>query len=130
MTAIRDSLELPYFRYMPTEAVAAACASFEYGAEKYSPINWQKGLPWQQIIDSLRRHLDDFEKGVDIDESGLPHICMIMSNAAMLATSYIRNIGEDNRIDSTDPELLRLSSKECAEWMKECLSHSKIKKDK
>jgi hypothetical protein len=100
--AKREALSLMYLRQLPLEAMIAAATSFEYGANKYSSRNWEKGLPWQQLIDSLRRHLDDFERGMDYDNgedgSDLPQVCMIMASAMMLTTSYLREIGEDDRL--------------------------------
>lgn len=124
--AMREALSSPYFRQAPLEAIAAGCASLEYGAQKYADRNWEKGLPWQQLIDSLRRHLDDFERRIDIDDgpngSNLPHICAIMANAMMLSASVIRGIGEDNRmVDLPDNAL---SAKDCAKWMEQVLKDS------
>lgn len=117
--AMRESLGTPYLRQIPLEAVAAGAASLEYGAAKYSNRNWEHGLPWQQLIDSLRRHLDDFERGHNIDNgpggSGLPHVSMIMANAMMLSASYIRGIGDDNRLPATFPTAF--NAKETAKWI-------------
>lgn len=127
--AQREALGIPYFRQVPLEAIAAGAASLEYGALKYSDRNWEKGLPWQQMIDSLKRHIDDFERGKDYDDgkngSDLPQVCMIMACAMMLCTSVIRNIGEDDRLPATDDSAM--SAKECAVMMKEWLDASNLK---
>lgn len=127
--AMREALGVPYFRQVPLEAVAAGATSLEYGALKYAHRNWEKGLPWQQMIDSLKRHIDDFERGHDFDDgengSGLHQVCMIMASAMMLSTSVIRGIGEDDRMPPTSDEAL--SAKECAKWMKMQLENSRIK---
>jgi hypothetical protein len=124
--ALREALGVPYFRQVPLEAVAAGATSLEYGAIKYANRNWEKGLPWQQMIDSLRRHLDDFERRSDYDDgengSGLHQVCMIMASAMMLSASVIRGIGEDDRMDAPDEEAL--SAKDCAKWMKEQLDRA------
>jgi hypothetical protein len=124
--AVREALGLPYFRYIPLEAVAAAAAAFEYGANKYEPRNWERGLPRQQLIDSLRRHLDDYERGANYDDglngSNLPQVCMIMASAMMLAASDIRNIGEDNRIPA-DPNTM--TGKEMATWISKALERTR-----
>ena len=55
------------------------------GAIKYEKHNWRKGMDWSRCIDSLKRHLLAFEKGVDIDEeTGLEHLGHIMVNAMFL----------------------------------------------
>jgi len=123
--ALRESLTIPYLRQVPLEAIAAGAASLEYGAKKYANRNWEKGLPWQQLIDSLRRHLDDFERGHNTDDgingSNLPHVCAIMANAMMLSASYVRGIGEDDRLPPTDTRNA-LSAKDCAKWMDHVLA--------
>ena len=117
--AQREALGVPYFRQVPLEAVAAGATSLEYGAIKYAHRNWEKGLPWQQMIDSLKRHIDDFERGHDYDDgsdgSGLHQVCMIMASAMMLSASVIRGIGEDDRMPKVGKEAL--SAKECAKWI-------------
>lgn len=127
--AMREALNIPYMRQIPLEALAAAAASLEYGAIKYAHRNWEKGLPWQQMIDSLKRHIDDFERGIDYDDaeggSGLPHVCMIMASAMMLTASVIRNIGEDDRLPPIDENAMK--AKEAAKLIKELLDNSTIK---
>lgn len=113
--AQREALHVPYFRQVPLEAVAAGAAALEYGAKKYAHRNWEKGLPWQQMIDSLKRHIDDFERRNETDESGLHQVCMIMASAMMLSASVVRGIGEDDRMPAPAEEAL--SAKECAKWI-------------
>lgn len=124
--AMREAIGVPYFRQLPLEALAAGAAALEYGAQKYDNRNWEKGLPWQQMIDSLKRHVDDFERGHDYDDaengSGLPHICLIMSSAMMLAASVVRGIGQDDRLPSVDENAF--TAKECAKWVEAQLALS------
>lgn len=55
------------------------------GANKYGARNWMKGLTVSSILDSLNRHLLEYEKGIDIDpESGLSHLSHIGANLMML----------------------------------------------
>lgn len=124
--AAREALHIPYFRQVPLEAIAAGATSLEYGAKKYCERNWENGLPWQQMIDSLRRHLDDFERGIEYDDgpngSGLHQTCMIMASSMMLCASVIRKIGEDNRLPPIKSNAM--TAKECAKWMAEQLERS------
>ena len=124
--AMREALGVPYFRQVPLEAVAAGATSLEYGAKKYADRNWEKGLPWQQMIDSLKRHIDDFERRSDYDDgpdgSGLHQVCMIMASAMMLSASVIRKVGDDDRMQA--PGDSAYSSKEAAKWMQSQLEFS------
>jgi hypothetical protein len=130
--AVREALGMPYTRHIPLEAIAAAAASLEYGAKKYSDRNWEKGLPWQQMIDSLKRHVEDFERGHDYDNgedgSDLHQVCMIMASAMMLSASVIRGIGVDDRLIATDEHAL--SAKQCAKFIKGQLENSRPVKGK
>ena len=125
--ALREALGVPYMRQLPLEGLAAGAAALEYGAMKYADRNWEKGLPWQQMIDSLKRHIDDFERRKDFDDgptgSGLPHVCMIMAGALMLSSSVIRRIGEDDRMPET--AATALDAKTCAKWINEQLKRAK-----
>ena len=121
--AMRAALGIPYFAQVPLEAVAAGAAALEYGALKYENRNWEKGLPWQQLIDSTKRHIDDFERGRDYDDgsdgSGMHQVCMIMAGAMMLAASVIRGVGKDDRLPAVAGDAL--TAKECSRWMREQL---------
>ncbi len=128
----REALGMPYTRHIPLEAIAAAAASLEYGAKKYADRNWEKGLPWQQMIDSLKRHVEDFERGRDYDDgpdgSDLHQVCMIMASAMMLSASVIREIGVDDRLPAVDEKAL--TAKECAKFIKGQLENSRPVKGK
>ncbi len=61
----------------------------EFGAAKYAPDNWKKGLNREEILESIKRHLDALFDGQEFDEkdsptdishSGLHHIGHIMCN--------------------------------------------------
>jgi diadenosine tetraphosphatase ApaH/serine/threonine PP2A family protein phosphatase len=121
--AMREAIGVPYFRQLPLEALAAGAAALEYGAQKYDNRNWEKGLPYQQMIDSLKRHIADFERGRDYDDaeggSGLPHVALIMSSALILSASVIRGIGQDDRLPAVDDEAM--TAKEAAKWIQQTL---------
>lgn len=124
--ALREALGVPYMRQLPLESLAAGAAALEYGAVKYAHRNWEKGLPWQQMIDSLKRHIDDFERRKDYDDghtgSGLPQVCMIMASAMMLTSSVVRGIGEDDRMPPPGDDAF--DAKTCAKWINEALERA------
>lgn len=46
-----------------------------FGAHKYAPGNWLKGMSWSTVLEGVKRHIMAFEMGEEIDkESGLPHL--------------------------------------------------------
>jgi len=70
-------------------ALEGAARSFGEGVEKYGRGNWKKGMPPEEVIDSMGRHLLALMSGELIDEkSGLPHVDKITSNALMLAEYF------------------------------------------
>lgn len=59
------------------------------GSLKYAARNWEKGMSWTSVLASLKRHLAEFEKGVDFDaETGEKHIDHIACNVHFLQAYY------------------------------------------
>lgn len=71
---------------VPQSALAPMVRVLEFGAIKYAPNNWKKGLSITEICESLKRHLDSFMEGEEnCPESGLSHIGHIQCNALFLS---------------------------------------------
>jgi hypothetical protein len=69
-----------------------------FGAKKYSPDNWRKGMAWRRLIGAAKRHLGAFNRGVDIDEeTGLPHLAHLMCCAMFLLEYQLTKNGTDDR---------------------------------
>ena len=65
---------------------------------KYPEGNWEKGMPWTEVIASAMRHLEAIRLREDIDEeSGLLHAAHLQANAAMLTEYYFTKQDFDNR---------------------------------
>ena len=70
---------------IPPSAMKALASVLQYGAQKYSARNWEKGAEFSVPYASLLRHLTAWWEGENNDlESGLPHTYHILMNAAML----------------------------------------------
>jgi len=53
------------------------------GLDKYPENNWEKGMPWSEVIASALRHLEAIRLGEDIDiESGLLHAAHLQCKRA------------------------------------------------
>jgi hypothetical protein len=77
----------------------------EFGAIKYAPYNWMKGLNYTEICESLLRHTHAFLEGEDNDpESKLSHVGHILCNGLFLSYMYLFKKEFDNRhkIDSSE----------------------------
>lgn len=72
---------------IPPAATEGIGLVLTFGAGKYTPYNWAKGIEFSKIIAAIKRHLLAIERHEDIDEeSGLLHIDHIACNAAFLQT--------------------------------------------
>ena len=88
---IRFDLLEPY-------AIEQLAKVFTKGAEKYEPNNWLKGMPWMDVVASLKRHLNEFEQGVDFDEeTNLYHMAHVAWNAMAIVSYYKHKPEFDNR---------------------------------
>ena len=66
---------------------------------KYPAGNWEKGMPWTEVIASAMRHLEAIRLGEDIDqESGCLHAAHLMCNAAMLTEFHYTHPEFDDRV--------------------------------
>lgn len=70
-----------------------------FGAIKYAPNGWRKGMAWTRAIGSMLRHTIAYAMGQDLDpESGLSHLGHIGCNLMFLA-AYRRDKGTlDDRV--------------------------------
>lgn len=60
-----------------------------FGAQKYAPHNWEKGIEWSRIIGAIKRHTLAIERGEDYDpETGLLHSAHLMCEAGFLTEFY------------------------------------------
>ena len=70
----------------------------EFGAVKYAPWNWSKGLSRVQLCGSLLRHVFLYIRGEDIDQdSGLNHTDHILWNASALSHNVHWNLADGRR---------------------------------
>ena len=84
---------------LPRYAINELAKIITRGSEKYLPRNWENGMAWTTVLDSLKRHLLEFENCKDYDpETQCLHIAHVMCNAAFLTEYYkIYPQGDDRR---------------------------------
>ena len=100
---------------IPPDATEGIGKVLTFGARKYAPYNWAKGINYSRIIGAIKRHLLAIERKEDTDpESGLLHADHIACNVAFLQT-YMRHPYQyaefddryefnEKRIDNNDGE--------------------------
>lgn len=70
-----------------------------FGAIKYAPNGWRKGMAITRCLGSMFRHMIAFAMGQDNDpESGLSHLGHIGCNLMFIAAYLKRNPGLDDRV--------------------------------
>lgn len=88
----------PRLGLIPPNAELQIGQVFSFGAEKYDDHNWLNGLKYLSILDSLRRHLNSWYRGEELDpESGLSHLAHAATNAVMLLEMSIVRPEFDDR---------------------------------
>lgn len=106
MSGKRRNASKPRLGLIPPYAERAVAEVLTFGAEKYGRHNWQLGLSFIEVLDSMRRHINAWHGGEDIDaESGLPHLAHAATNALMLLElSQLRPSYDDRpcRLDASE----------------------------
>ena len=93
----------PKWSLVPQTALIPMVRVLEFGATKYTPYNWMKGLSVTEICESLKRHLDAFMEGENTDkESLLSHIGHIQCNALFLSWMMENRPDLDDRTNIED----------------------------
>ena len=102
--AKREKLHALPYDLVPFQEIADAYVRVaEFGAKKYEPWNWSKGLPRVQILGSLLRHTFAYLRGHERDDgpggSGLLHTDHILWNAAALVHNVHWNLEDGRRAE-------------------------------
>lgn len=88
----------PQFHLIPSDGLSELAKVYVFGASKYAPYNWERGMAWSRVFNALLRHLYAFWDGERHDkETGLHHMAHVAWNALALLVYSLRGIGEDDR---------------------------------
>lgn len=69
-----------------------------YGAKKYAPRNWEKGMAWSRPFGAAMRHLWAWWRGEILDpETGYSHLAHAACCIMFLLTYEQRRVGTDDR---------------------------------
>jgi hypothetical protein len=91
--------EKPRVDLVPVQGIVAAARAFTFGARKYSPWNWAKGMGWLRLFGATLRHLFAWAAGEEKDpESGLCHLDHALASLFMLQAHQELQLGKDDRM--------------------------------
>jgi hypothetical protein len=83
---------------LPLKYLRGTVRVLMFGAKKYAPWNWRKGMPWTQPYNALQRHLDAWIEGEDIDpETGENHLDHAMCELVFLRCFVEEHPDKDDR---------------------------------
>src|SRR4051794_11871236 len=75
----KDDGNKPRMDLLDSDAIEELAKVLAFGAGKYAPNNWRKGLTYGRLIAAAMRHLFAFLRGEDNDpETGLSHAAHAM----------------------------------------------------
>jgi len=82
----------------PWDAFLAIVKVLSFGANKYAPRNWEKGMDWSRPWSALQRHLTAWwgQEGLD-PETGYSHLWHAGCCLVFLIAYEIRGVGKDDR---------------------------------
>lgn len=92
-----DQSKLPH-HLLPLDAIDEVTAILQFGATKYDPRNWEKGMAWSRLFSAALRHLFAWwmKRGTDPD-TGRSHLAHAMCCVMFLLTYELRGVGTDDR---------------------------------
>src|SRR3990167_191438 len=60
---------------LPMKYLRGVVQVLMYGANKYAPHNWRRGMPYTQVYNAMQRHIHAYMDGIDNDaDTGLSHL--------------------------------------------------------
>jgi hypothetical protein len=94
----KDDHAKPRMDLIAPEAMVALARVLTFGAEKYAPRNWEKGMDWGRVYAAAQRHMWAWLAGEDNDpETGLSHMAHAMCCLMFLIAYQARGTGRDDR---------------------------------
>ena len=92
-----DDGKLPY-DLVPPDALEEIIKVLAFGAKKYAPRNWEKGMKWSRPFSALMRHMWAWWRGEHKDpETGISHLAHAGCCVLFLLAYEKRVLGEDDR---------------------------------
>jgi hypothetical protein len=92
-----DTGKLPW-HLLPSDATEEILKVLAFGASKYGPRNWERGMAWSRPFAALMRHMWAWWRGERADpETGLSHLAHAGCCILFLLAYEQRSVGIDDR---------------------------------
>jgi hypothetical protein len=89
-----DGGKLPW-ELLPEDALEQVVRVLQFGAQKYAPRNWEKGIAYTRVYGAIRRHLVAWLKGEELDpETGISHLAHAACEILFALTFETRGMKE------------------------------------
>lgn len=86
------------YHLIPSDGLAELARVYTFGAKKYAPYNWERGMDHSRVFNSMLRHIYAYWDGENRDqETGLHHMAHAAWNALTLLVYSLRGVGVDDR---------------------------------
>lgn len=81
-----------------TDWIEGTARILQFGATKYAPYNWSKGMLWSRVFSATLRHLYKWWRGEKVDpETGESHLYHASCCLMFLSEYELHSLGEDDR---------------------------------
>jgi hypothetical protein len=94
----KDDNGKPPYALLPSDAVEEILKVLSYGATKYEPRNWERGMSWGRVFSALMRHMWAWWRREPADhETGISHLAHAGCCILFLLSYELRKTGQDDR---------------------------------
>ena len=83
---------------LPVRGIREAYKVMDSKLNDHSEHEWMSGLKWSEVLFNLKKHLSNFELGIDYDDKGNLTIANVATDALILAEYFSINPAGDDRI--------------------------------
>lgn len=85
----------PTTALLPSQPLLEIAKVLDYGASKYAPHNWTKGIKYSRVLSAAQRHMLAWNEGESVDpETGISHLAHAACNLLFLLDYEARNMIE------------------------------------
>lgn len=83
---------------LPVRGIREADKVMNAKLNDHTEHEWMSGLKWSEVLSNLKKHLSNFELGIDYDTNGNLTIANVATDALILAEYFSINPAGDDRI--------------------------------